>query len=179
MLLPLRFARLYESGLIDMPELFYCPNNIAATWKYESYTNPEPWGTLDQVYNTQTSSNQWVRIGYTYFPTERNPKLLAAGYPDPSKAVLKYTSLNINMPYATDVLHNLKNVSHQYNSRYDSNNQILSYGSFALNCLYGDGRVSTCTDPTVFKNPIWDGFGDGTLDSYDRCYYTIFKLIGP
>jgi prepilin-type N-terminal cleavage/methylation domain-containing protein len=177
--IPLRFARLYETGLIDMPEIFYCPNNYAGTWKYESYTNPAPWGTLDQVYNTTAGSNQWVRIGLTYYPVERNAKLLAAGYPDPDKAVTKYTNLNLNIPYATDVLHTLKNVSHQSNSTYDANNNILTYGKFAVNALYGDAHVSTCTDQAVFKNTIWNSFGDGTADSYDRCYYTIFKLIGP
>jgi len=177
--LPLRFARLYEAGLMDMPEIFYCPNNAAESWKYESYINPAPWGTLDQVYNTKSSSNQWVRIGLTYYPVERNAKLLTAGYPDPDKAVTKYTNLNLNMPYATDVLHTLKNVSHQSNSTYDANNNILTYGKFAVNALYGDAHVSTCMDQTVFKNTIWGSFGDGTSDSYDRCYYTIFKLIGP
>lgn len=177
--IPLRFARLYESGLVDMPEIFYCPNNRAGTWKYESYVNPAPWGTLDQVFNTESGSNQWVRIGYTYFPVEKNPKLLAAGYPDPDKAVTKYTSLNINMPYATDVLHGLHNVSHQYNCGFDSNNQVTRYGTFAINALYGDGRVTVCADQSVFKNAIWDRFGDGTSDAYDACYYTIFKLVGP
>lgn len=182
-LIPLRFARLYESGLIDMPEIFYCPNNRAGTWKYESYTNPAPWGTLDQVYNTETSSNQWVRIGLTYFPVERNPRLIAGSggysYPDPDKAITKYTSLNINMPYASDVLHTLKNVSHQYNSRFDADGNVTSWGTMAVNCLYGDGRVTTCTDMSVFKDKVWTRFGDGTSTSYDVCYYNIFRLIGP
>jgi prepilin-type N-terminal cleavage/methylation domain-containing protein len=184
-LIPLRFARLYESGYMDMPEIFYCPNNRDDTWKYESYTNPAPWGTLDQVSNAQASPprNQWVRIGLTYFPVERNPKLIAAGggysYPDPDKAVTKYTSLNINMPYASDVLHTLKNVSHQYNSKFDANGDVLSWGTMAVNCLYGDGRVTTCTDMSVFKDPIWKRFGDGSSASYDACYYNIFKLMGP
>lgn len=179
-LVPLRFARLYETGLIDMPEIFYCPNNRDSSWKYESYTNPAPWGTLPQIYNTTSSStpNQWVRIGLTYFPVERNPKLISAGsgyfYPDPDKSITKYTSLNINMPYASDVLHMLKNVSHQYNFRYDeAEDKVLAWGTLAVNCLYGDGRVTTCTDMSVFKDPVWKRFGDGTSSSYDMCYYNI------
>jgi prepilin-type N-terminal cleavage/methylation domain-containing protein len=182
-LIPLRFARLFESGLIDMPEIFYCPNNRADTWKYDSYVNPQPWGTLPQVSNTTSASNQWVRIGLTYFPVERNPTLIAGSggysYPDPDRAVTKYTSLNMNMPYASDVLHTLKNVSHQYNSQFDANGEVTSWGTMAVNCLYGDGRVTTCTDMSVFKDPVWKRFGDGSSLSYDTCYYNIFKLMGP
>jgi prepilin-type processing-associated H-X9-DG protein len=169
-LMPLRFARLYESGLIDVPEIFYCPGNTNPDYKYESYTNPAPWGTLDQEYNkTKTNPNQWVRIGYTYYPVERNAKLLATGYPDPKKPVLKYTLLNLNLPYATDVLHSLESLSHQSNKIY------------AVNALYGDGHVSACTDQTVFKSSIWtDGsLTAGTVEGYQRAYYTIFRLIGP
>ena len=45
-------------------------------YQYESYVNPAPpntsyeWGTLPQKFNADNKMNQWVRIGYTYFPVD-------------------------------------------------------------------------------------------------------------
>jgi prepilin-type N-terminal cleavage/methylation domain-containing protein len=74
---PYRFAYLYELNYIETPEVFYCPGNRLDSYKYESYTQPAPWGSLPQDFNTnaETFGNQWVRIGYTYFPVERNARI--------------------------------------------------------------------------------------------------------
>ena len=36
-LIPLRWAKLYEGGYMDTPEVFYCPANRLGSYKYESY----------------------------------------------------------------------------------------------------------------------------------------------
>lgn len=180
---PLRFAYLYELGYIDTPEIFYCPGNRLDQYRYESYTNPAPWGTLDQVFNTVNGSNQWVRVGYTYYPVETRAKLNPA-YQAPQELALKYVRLNPNMPCATDIIHNRPSISHQSNKIY------------ALNALYGDGHVSTCNDQGVFNglidplnNDVWntldgeDGSGSSIafpfLEYYDTAIYSVFRAIGP
>jgi prepilin-type N-terminal cleavage/methylation domain-containing protein len=182
---PLRFARLYETGFLDLPQTFYCPNNRDELFKFESYNNPSPWGTLtpNQEFNVRNGSNPWIRIGYTYNPVERTAKInpTLGIFPDPKKPVRKYTMMNLGLPYTTDILHKLPNLSHQYNSKFDEAGNALSWGTMAVNCLYGDGRVSTCTEMSVFKDKIWTNgsFDEGNIDAYQRAYLTIFKLIGP
>jgi prepilin-type N-terminal cleavage/methylation domain-containing protein len=164
-LIPLRLALLYENDYIDVPEIFYCPGNRLALYKYESYTNPTPWGTLPQAYNTLNNSNQWVRMGLTYFPTEREAKINAStGAPGPAS---KFIRLNTNIPYITDVLHGRSNLSHQ-------NNKI-----YAVNSLYADVHVSFCNDQNVFGLSVWDRFDNGMSGlSYEEYYYTVFVAIG-
>jgi prepilin-type N-terminal cleavage/methylation domain-containing protein/prepilin-type processing-associated H-X9-DG protein len=176
--LPFRYAHLYEAGLIDTPEIFYCPNNTDDGYKYESYSNPAPWGRTPQNYVASTG-NPWVRIGYTYFPVERNAKI-STTTSAPESLATKFTLLNLNIPHTTDVLHKLSSLSHQYNGRYDTNSNVLSFGNYAVNALYGDGHVSTCTDQTVYKNKVWDELiSISSMERYDYVYYTIVKLIGP
>ncbi len=172
--IPLRFARLYEAGYMDVPEIFYCPGNSLPQYKYESYINPEPWGTLNQAYNIEANTNPWVRIGYTYYPNEIRPKLLADGAPE--ELGMKYTNLNPNLPQTTDVIHNRNSTSHQSNKIY------------GLNALFSDGHVTYCNDQAVFNvvNPatgtnIWDTLDAGgfAMRFYDEAYYTVFRAITP
>jgi prepilin-type N-terminal cleavage/methylation domain-containing protein len=166
-LIPLRFACLYEMDFIDTPELFYCPGNRMSLYKYESYINPGPWGTLPQNFNTMDEfgqvHNQWVRMGYTYYPIEKVITINAAiNAPDPAT---KFILLNQNLPYTVDILHGLDNLSHQYNANY------------SVNGLYPDAHVSLCNDPTVFELPVWERFDKGTI-GYPEFYFTILQAIG-
>lgn len=184
---PFRFAYLYELDYIDTPALFYCPGNRLGLYQYESYTRPTEWGTLPQSYNTQDefglSHNQWVRVGYTYYPVETNAKI-DSSYQAPVELATKYVRLNPNIPCATDIIHSRDNISHQSNHVY------------ALNALYGDGHVSACNDQKVFNglidplgNDVWntldgdDGNGNEIafpfLEYYDTAIYTVFRAIGP
>jgi prepilin-type N-terminal cleavage/methylation domain-containing protein len=168
---PLRFAYLYEQNYIDVPEIFYCPGNRLDTYKYESYIKPGPWGTLPQDFNT---TNQWVRMGYTYFPVEINAKMNPA-WNAPLEPAQKYIRLNLCIPYTADIIHNLATISHQ-------NNKIYS-----LNGLYGDGHVSFCKDQAVFNNltdasgrDIWGILETGSFDLnfYSTAIYTVFRAMG-
>ena len=168
---PFRFAYLYELNLIEVPELFYCPGNKVDWMKYEFYCDPTPWGTLPQDNNGE---NQWVRIGLTYFPIESHVEINPATN-SPYELATKHTNLNPNLPYTTDIIHRLDNISHKINDKYK------------LNALYKDGHVSTCSDQDVFDggayrdgdNP-WDVF-DTMSDTaqYGTIYYAVFKAIGP
>ena len=164
----LRFACLYEMNYIETPEVFYCPGNRLEQYRYESYTHPTPWGTLPQTYNTANGSNQWVRIGYTYYPVELKTQIDPLSNA-PVELASKYIRLNPNIPHTTDVLHGRSNLSHQSKTVY------------AVNALFPDGHVSFCNDPVVFQDPVWDTFDNGFSDMrfYDTYYYTIFRLIRP
>jgi prepilin-type N-terminal cleavage/methylation domain-containing protein/prepilin-type processing-associated H-X9-DG protein len=165
---PLRFAYLYELNYIEVPEIFYCPGNIMDLYKYESYIKPTAWGTLPQDYNANTS-NQWVRIGYTYYPVELNAPIDPLSQA-PRELAKKYIRLNPNLPYATDVLHGRSNLSHKTKVRYSAN------------ALFADGHVTFCNDQDVFLHSIWDPFDTNTISDmryYDTFYYTVFRMIRP
>ncbi len=173
---PFRLAYLYELDYIDVPELFYCPGNRrseAPDYIYENYTNPTPWGTLPQAYNVNTD-NEWVRVGYTYFPTETNARINPETFaPEPAR---KYVRLNPSICIMSDLIHNLNAISHQHNERY------------TLNRLFSDNHVSTSNDQSVFNDlrdpsgrDIWltlknKGFA---MSFYDTAYYTVFRAMGP
>ena len=177
-LIPLRWAKLYEAGFIDVPEIFYCPGNRLDGYKYESYTDPTAWGTLPQQYNIADkygdSHNQWVRIGYTYYPIARKP-VIDSTTNAPSNPPKKFIELNQSLPYATDVLHGRENVSHQRQQSTDE--AFHASNNYSVNALYADAHVSNCKDPEVFKNNVWDRFNASTV-GYDEYYYVVFQLIG-
>ncbi len=160
---PHRWAYLYELHYIDQPEMFYCPANRLGWAVFENYNSPTRWGTLPQDFNA--GGNEWIRIGYSYWPIKRGAQ---SGF---DKAT-KYSKLYLDMPYATDLTHGLKNVSHQRRAGRNDETYKAS-NQYSLNALYPDGHVSSCKEPTVFQDPVWDNFPD-----YETLHYTLFKLIG-
>lgn len=175
--IPLRWAKLYANGFMDEPEIFYCPGNRLDLYKYESYTKPTEWGTLPQDFNVNTD-NEWVRIGYTYYPIARSPKLTAGlynAYAPPAEDI-KYTNLSHSLPYATDLLWGRPNISHQRMQSADP--EYKESNNYSVNALYADAHVSNCKDPEVFKPEIWNRFGGSAKEVYFEGCFTIFKLIG-
>jgi prepilin-type N-terminal cleavage/methylation domain-containing protein/prepilin-type processing-associated H-X9-DG protein len=160
----MRMACLYKAKIIREPKLFYCPSNRNPLYKYESYINPPPWGKLPQIYNTNATGeahNQWVRIGYEYFPTDPKSEKNAAGIP--VNTARRLDKLDSRIPYMTDVLRHKEELSHKSRSGY------------GLNALFSDGHVIFCSDQKVFADPMWDRY---TAAPWREYYYTIFKLIG-
>jgi len=72
----MRMACLYEAGLITDPKIFYCPAMRDPVFMYKSYIKfmgaTTPWGSQPQDFNYEHGRNQWVRVGYTYYPTDPN-----------------------------------------------------------------------------------------------------------
>lgn len=162
---PLRFAYLHEQNYIEVPEIFYCPGNRHPSYQYKSYTAPGSWGTLPQDYNVNTD-NSWVRVGYTYYPIDRAPNIASDGVP--VEQATKFIRLNPNLPYASDLLHNLDQLAHQ--------SKAVQY----LNGLFPDGHVTFSNDQEIFAHSIWEKAENG-LDErgYETFYYTIFRMIRP
>lgn len=168
-LIGMKVALLYEGRYVSDPRLFYCPSNILDLYKFKSYNDPRPWGTLPQRYNTMDaqgeSHNQWVRMGYTYFPTDRmapiNPQLKA-----PDTTAERIDRMDPTMPYMTDTIRNREHMSHE------------RQGITAINALFSDGHTVLCNDRAVFENEVWYQYEMGTIP-YQQFYWRVFKLIQP
>jgi type II secretory pathway pseudopilin PulG len=163
----MRLACLYEAGLITDPKILYCPANKDPKYKYESYINPPPWGYLPQKFNF-TQPNQWVRCGYTYFPTDPNDVDFKE---DPDgilqRVAQKMAKLDSRIPYLADVVEHKDKLSHNIQD------------NPGVNALFKDGHVVYCDDRDVFDDPVWDVLTPPSTDpAWRMYYYTIFKLIG-
>ena len=128
--IPMKLAVLYEGKYIADPEVFYCPSNIAPLYKFESYNDPRPWGTLPQNFNALDGDghNQWVRMGYTYLPIDPSmPKDSSTRMPlETARTIDK---LDPHIPYMADLIRHKYQISHERN------------GSYAVNALFSDGHV--------------------------------------
>ncbi len=169
---PMKLACLYDGKYIGEGEVLYCPSNRIALYKYKSYTKPKPWGSLPQEFNTSddkgVAHNQWVRIGYTYYPTCRwSKKSIFTGAPfHPTET---WEQLDPRIPYMTDIIRKKKDLSHRDDKRY------------AVHGLFKDGHVAYCNDQTVFSDPVWDELEAEQLggELRSKFYYRIFNLIKP
>jgi prepilin-type N-terminal cleavage/methylation domain-containing protein len=163
--LPMKLALLYEGKFITEPKVFYCPSNLEPLYKYESYCLPRPWGSLPQQFNVADGEghNQWVRMGYTYLPTDPRAERDVTGTPVESARTID--SLDSHIPYMTDLVRHLTQISHT-RQRHP-----------AVNALFKDGHVSLCNETYVFENPVWGQMEAGAIPELTG-NYQVFKLIG-
>jgi prepilin-type N-terminal cleavage/methylation domain-containing protein len=163
----MKVACLYEQGYIGEPKVFYCPSNKNPLYRYESYTDPLPWGTLPQRYNTEDGQghNQWVRMGYTYFPIDpRSKRDASTGVP--LETAKRIDKLDPHTPYMTDTIRRKDHISHTRQRTY------------AVNALFSDGHVVLCNDERVFYDEVWDRYENGMI-GWREYYYRVLTLIRP
>ncbi len=156
---PMKLGLLYETGLIEAAQVFYCPSNRLDWLKYESYTQPAPWGTLPQDYNTRNGSNNWVRVGSCYYPqsTRKDANRLPL-------VAEKYSEIDRNKSVVTDIIWNFDNLSHVVGNR-----------ARGLNALFGDGHVHFSITPAAFDPALWqDTVRPGSVE-----FRTILNLLRP
>jgi prepilin-type N-terminal cleavage/methylation domain-containing protein len=164
--LPMKLAVLYESKYIADPKVFYCPSNINPLYKFESYNNPKPWGTLPQYYNTLDGEghNQWVRMGYTYLPIDPSmPKDSSTRMPLETAHTID--KLDSQIPYMTDLIRHKDELSHE------------RQGSYAVNAAFKDGHVELCNNERVFNSKVWDQMENGSVLELTG-NYIVFQMIG-
>lgn len=167
-LIAMKMACLYEGHYITEPKVFYCPSNVDDWAKYKSYIEPPPWGTLPQDYNARSGSNQWVRVGYTYYPIDPTvPKTIIAGGLVPKYTARRFDRLDPRMPYLTDLIHSRSKISHTRQKTY------------GINVLFKDGHVTFWNKQSTFDDPSWDRWESGQLgdNGFKFFFYNIFKLI--
>jgi prepilin-type N-terminal cleavage/methylation domain-containing protein len=205
-LIPMRLACLYARGYIQDPKVFYCQSNMLPSYQYKSYTKgmgantDGKWGTLPQLYNLQTD-NQWVRIGYTYYPIDESLAGASGmepsgGYLVPKYTARKFSLLSKNAPYLTDGMWSLANLSHKSKAekKADGSTKVINAG---VNALYKDGHVSFVKDQPVsykfglnftqgmlFDNSVWrlwDQIQDGEIGDGDSriVFYYVFSMMKP
>ncbi len=155
----MKLGLLYETGLIDSPKLFYCPSNRLSWVKYSSYTSPGSWGTLPQDYNTATNSNNWVRVGYCYYPQSVDK--------DGNRLPLvaeKHNKLDRYKTMVTDLIWDFDNLSH-----------VVGKRPRGMNALFGDGHVNYSNNKAAFDPVLWqDTVRPGTAE-----FRTILSLLEP
>lgn len=165
-LLPMKLAVLYEGGYVANPKVFYCPSNKHLLYRFESYNDPKPWGTLPQTYNAKDGSghNQWIRMGYTYLPIDpRIPRNPTTRMPDETAKTID--AIDPYVPFMTDHIRHKHQISHK------------RQGTYAVNALFKDGHVTLCNDRRVFDNDVWDQMESGVVPEL-AANYTVFQLIG-
>jgi type II secretory pathway pseudopilin PulG len=174
-MIPYRLACLYEAKLIE-PKLFYCPASTNPYLRYKSYTEPYPpntsyeWGTLPQLFNV--NGNQWVRVGYEWFPVDRDPDLERYSFDGRPKApkhlCRRFDDVDPNLPYLVDFITYKDYFGHHYKQ------------APGINTTYIDGHVEYCDEPDVFNDPDWDISADGKSYHIKRSiyYYRILLLSG-
>lgn len=196
-LVPMRLGCLYARHIIADPKVFYCPSNSNRQYMYKSYTDPGAWGTLPQNINT---TNQWVRVGYAYYPIDFTSTMVpdASGATSllvPQNTQRRLSKLDKNSAYATDFLWwSRSDIVHKSGANKDG---TIKNGG--LNSLFKDGHVRFVKDEdvtystgtrgaalqkgTVFNNYFWNLWdnGDTPLEDDDArvLFYNIYQLIKP
>lgn len=199
---PMRLACLYVRHYVADPKMFYCPSNRDLTYMYKSYVNPGRWGDLPQAYNNTQTQNQWVRLGYDYYPIDETQKGDAFLVPDKFAGTLvqkytarRYSQLSRSSPFCSDRIWSREAISHK--SGIDKALHIQNGG---INAVFKDGHVRFVKDEpvsyqfldgdpikqgTMFNNEYWDNWdpANGPKPSIDDdsrlIYYGIYNLIKP
>lgn len=201
-LVPMRLACLYVRHYVADPKIFYCPSNRDPTYMYKSYVNPGRWGDLPQHYNDTQTQNQWVRLGYDYYPIDETQKGEAGLVPDNFAGTMvqqytsrRYSQLSRSSPFCSDRIWSRESISHK--SGIDKALHIQNGG---INAVFKDGHVRFVKDEpvsyqflygdpikqgTVFNNEYWDTWdpANGPKPTEDDdcrlIYYGIYNLIKP
>jgi hypothetical protein len=118
--------------------------------------------------------NQWVRTGYTYYPTDPTiPRFYNGDIEGPQWTARRFDKLDSRIPYMADVLWYRATMSHKTKDTYSTN------------ALFKDTHVVYCNDWRFFSdNPdadphmLWVQWEARTIKSY-YFYYNLFKRIQP
>lgn len=187
--IPMRLGCLFVRGVIKDARVFYCPATPATRKSYlhDSYIDPflpdntsREWGTLPQKFNV--GSNQWVRVGVTWFPVDLAVKRLSTPEKAPMWTARKFERLESRIPFCSD---RIWNTTAQKGMSELDHNQGSIYG---LNVVFKDGHVvyakgsKTKGDKGPFDETVWKTFGETGASSskaYLSFQYIIFTAIQP
>lgn len=148
---PYNFAHLYESKLIETPEVFYCPSaprqldgpegSGAVSYHYDGYHNdsfPWPWNTQDD----NPHNLHYVRVGYNYVP-QSSRGTDSQGFP---KIAQISSQMHSGLTMSTDLLYSLNHIPHTRGVR---------GGGRGINALFSDGSVRFCNNQEAFDPALW------------------------
>ncbi|MBN1787165.1 MAG: type II secretion system protein [Sedimentisphaerales bacterium] len=184
---PFRLACLYAAGIIDEPKLFYCPSETQPRYLYKNYIDPLPpntskeWGTLPQKINTgpDAHGNQWVRTGYTYYPTSpKTPMNLL--WQAPAYTARKFDDIDEMIPYLSDRIWKRDDpvgmppdIMRQYPKPFAHR----MGGVYSVNALWKDGHTVFYRNQDAFSHDKWEPFELGQVE-YPVFFYKTYRIIG-
>ena len=140
---PFNFAYLYENGLIETPEVFYCPSatlkiqtTSGVSFSYDAYHDQ----SHDWPWNVQITSYHiyWVRTSYNYVPQTNQKKSNGQ-----MKMAKEITQLSAIHTMVVDYLVNLDILAHKKGT------------TEGVNSLFGDGSVRFCNEGEAFDIQNW------------------------
>jgi prepilin-type N-terminal cleavage/methylation domain-containing protein len=198
---PMKLECVFAGNFIKDARVFYCPSNKDKNYVFDSYVDPlapdntsRTWGTLPQKFNT---GNQWVRVGYAYYPVDEKPVMTqVSGIEVPKVTARKFSSMSKRYPYLMDLLWTREDISHK--SGVVSNRDEKKVINGGINALFKDGHVKYNRDgPVTFgsgagaftqkllENDYWDLWDPPGLkspgDATDIRYllYSLDSVINP
>lgn len=139
-MIPLHLGILYRLGLIETPEIFYCPaqpinSNYDLPYNYDAYTNDgaAEWGTV-------TVSRSWTgnycRTSYNYWTYYKK----------------RWDQIGSHRPMIVDNVQEWEVIPHR------KGNAASDTVPQGLTALFGDGHVAFCTDKgDLFSDYTWNG----------------------
>lgn len=164
---PYHLAELYEDGIIDTPEAFYCPaqprtaahyvipyyydfyvgKGNASDYFNSSYVGNYAWGTVAPQ-DRRGGSSGLVRTSYNYWTYGEKKLQRISGY----------------KPFIFDNIQDWRVVPHRKSRGFSANPQGLSAG-------FADGHVAFCTNPDIWEDNAsgwpWNRVGTETRDPMD------------
>ena len=175
---PTNHGLLYTTGAMPDGQNFYCPGLTPAMgiqFAYQGYvtTVSRQWPAYSPQYRTTgTIINPHVRSGYGYYP--QTGQLIGAGPNSGYVVANRTTQLSPSRPMMTDVIYEWTEITHRAGNK-----------PSAINVLWGDGHVATCTTPAVFNQgpDYWNavaGLGGGPGEpGNDDSFLNIMAAIQP
>lgn len=134
----MHLAKLYELGLIENPEVFYCPAQPRNTdypipYYYDFYTlnGTVEWGTVFPALPDR-AGHLYVRTSYNYW----------------TYAETQLERIGSHKPFLVDNLQHWKVVPHRRGTSFLAD-------PLGVTAVYPDGHVSFCSDEEIFDRQLW------------------------
>lgn len=196
---PMLLGCLYAANVIKEPRLFYCPSDTEKGYRYEDYLVPKlpntsrAWGTLPQVSNTEGPPpyNEWVRLGYTYYPAnivDRESITFLPDNPIEQTLIPRYTPRTLSrvdgsIPYVTDRIWKRQSVEQFELRETDGRPKPLTHRTgrmYSLNALFKDNHTIYYKDQDIFRSQLWWSAEESNLTQpeYREFFYGIYRAIG-
>ena len=165
---PVHLAHLYELGLIETPEVFYCPaqnrnSDYPYPYYYDFYTQNGSWGSYIP---DQGGGHDFVRTSYNYWTYQKK----------------RMTELHATKPLIVDNLQEWEVVPHRKGRLSASvapgtpNPSALPQG---VTALFADGHVNFCISSDIFDKSLWplqNGYSNGPGNRKDS-FLEILRVI--
>jgi len=162
-MVPLHLGILYRSGLIDTPQIFYCPaqpisSSYPIPYHYGAYTNngSADWGTI--TFQDPKWTGNYCRTSYNYWTYGKK----------------RWEQIGGHRPIIVDNVQEWEVIPHRKGGA--ASNSVPQ----GLTVLFGDGHVSFCTDNgDLFSDYTWNGKNkaDGTYGNGPGNDPVAFKRI--